>query len=168
MHSSIIGVGDKANDFTLESTNGRYNLYDRLKNKRQLLYFYVVNYGKTCTDYMELMNERFDELAELNIELVHINPETVENHKEWIKHTSSLYEHLSDKDQVISKEFDCIITKCDNEKVLGKTNRAFFLIDYDGEILYAWRAPIPHNTVPMSELIANMRKTILNKNNQGL
>ena len=26
-------------------------------------------------------------------------------------------------------EFDCIVTKAKNEKIIGKTNRAFFLID---------------------------------------
>ena len=64
-----------------------------------------------------------------NISLIHVNPSSVEEHRGWIKHTDSLYEHVCDENQIISKEFDCIITKAKNEKIIGKTNRAFFLID---------------------------------------
>lgn len=146
-------TGDYVKDFTLESTNGTYTLSERVKDNYALLYFYVVNFGKTCTDYMAVMNEHLPELRKRNVELVHINPESIENHRDWMRSTAALFEHLSDVDQRLSKEFDCIITKAKNEALVGKTNRAFFLIDKDLRIRYSWRADMPSDTVPINELI---------------
>ena len=154
-------VGDTVRDFTLESTNGIYTLSERVRNNYALLYFYVVNFGKTCTDYMALMNERLPELQRRNVELVHINPESIENHKEWMRSTAASFEHLSDKDQVVSRDFDCIITEAKNDKIVGKTNRALFLIDKDMKVRYCWRAEVPHDTVPMDELIMKIDEAIL-------
>ena len=85
-------VGDIVKDFELDSTNGTYRLSERVKDNYALLYFYVVNFGKTCTDYMAVMNERLPDLESRKVELVHINPESVENHRDWMRSTSSLYE----------------------------------------------------------------------------
>lgn len=153
-------VGDIVKDFELESTNGTYRLSERVKDNNALLYFYVVNFGKTCTDYMAIMNERLPELQRRNVELVHINPESIENHRDWMKSTASLYEHLSDRDQIVSKDFDCIITNANNEKIIGKTNRALFLIDRDLRVRYCWRADVPHDTVPFDELLASIDEAL--------
>lgn len=146
-------VGDRVKDFTLESTEGTYTLSERVMDNYALLYFYVVNFGKVCTDYMAAMNERLQDLRGRGVELVHINPESIENHRDWMRSTAALYEHLSDKDQTVSKDFDCIISKAKNESFIGKTNRALFLIDGDLRIRYCWRADMPADTVPMDELI---------------
>ena len=153
-------IGDTVDDFTLESTNGTYTLSERVQNNYALLYFYVVNFGKTCTDYMALMNERLPELQRRGVELVHINPESIENHKEWMRSTAAQFEHLSDKEQTISKKFDCIVTNANNKKIIGNTNRALFLIDKDMRIRYCWRAEVPHDTVPMDELIMKIDEAI--------
>ena len=153
-------IGDTVDDFTLESTNGTYTLSERVQNNYALLYFYVVNFGKTCTDYMALMNERLPELQRKGVELVHINPESIENHKEWMRSTAAQFEHLSDKEQTISKKFDCIVTNANNKKIIGNTNRALFLIDKDMRIRYCWRAEVPHDTVPMDELIMKIDEAI--------
>jgi peroxiredoxin len=149
-------VGDTVKDFTLESTEGTYTLSHRVKENYALLYFYVVNFGKTCTDYMTVMNERLPDLKERRVKLVHINPDSIENHRDWMRSTSSTFEHLSDVNQTVSRDFDCIITKAKNETFIGKTNRAFFLIDEGLRVRYCWRAEMPSDTVPMEELIAHI------------
>lgn len=152
--------GDTVEDFTLESTEGVFTLSQRVKERNVLLYFYVVNFGKTCTDYMGLMNERFHDLEERGVELVHVNPDPVENHREWIRGTASLYEHLSDRDQTVSRDFDCIVTKAKNPNIIGNTNRAFFLIDRDMRVRYCWRAELPNDTVPMDELLDRIDESL--------
>lgn len=92
--------------------------------------------------------------------MVHINPESIENHKEWMRSTAAQFEHLSDKEQTISKKFDCIVTNANNKKIIGNTNRALFLIDKDMRIRYCWRAEVPHDTVPMDELIMKIDEAI--------
>ena len=148
--------GDVVEDFTLESTDGTYTLSERVQENYALLYFYVVNFGKTCTDYMAVMNERLPEFQRRKVELVHINPESIENHRDWMRSTDAMFEHLSDKDQIISRRFDCIVTKAKSDKIIGNTNRAFFLIDRDMRIRYCWRADMPTDIVPMDELFGRI------------
>ena len=156
----MYSVGDIVKDFSLESTEGIYTLSERVKENYALLYFYVVNFGKTCTDYMSVMNERMPDLTNRHVELVHINPDPVENHRDWMRSTAALFEHLSDKDQNVSRDFDCIIAKAKNEAFIGKTNRAFFLIDKDLRVRYCWRADMPSDTVPMDVLMERIDEAI--------
>ena len=154
----MLEEGDKAIDFTLDSTEGTFTLSERVRKGPVLLYFYVVNYGKTCTDYIALMNERIDEFRRYNVSLVHINEDTVENHRAWINHTDSQFEHLSDPGEEVSRKYDCIIKQARSEKLIGRVNRCFFLIDKDMTIRWAWRAEWPYNTVPMDEIFDKIRE----------
>ncbi len=156
----MLSVGDTVDDFTLDSTDGKFTLSERVRDGYVLLYFYVVNYGKTCTDYMGLMNERVEDFKKLNVTMYHVNPETIENHRAWMEHTDAQFVHLSDREQKVSRMFDCIVIKAKNDKILGYTNRGFFLIGSDMKIRYAWRADWPNNTVPMDELLDSIGKAV--------
>ncbi|MDD4244983.1 MAG: redoxin domain-containing protein [Candidatus Methanomethylophilaceae archaeon] len=156
--SKDLVVGDRVPDFEASSTDGRFVLSERVAKGPVLLYFYVVNYGKTCINYMALMNERKQELDDLNVSLVHINPESLENHRAWIRYTSSLYEHISDTDQRISKAYGAIVERARTQKILGNTNREFFLITRDMRLRFVWRAYDPMDTLPMDELLDILRR----------
>jgi len=158
--SEDLVIGDKVPDFEAESTEGRFVLSDRVVMGPVLLYFYVVNYGKTCIKYMALMNERKRELDDLNVSLVHINPESLENHRAWIRYTNSLYEHVSDASQSISRAYGAIVERARSQKILGNTNREFFLVGNDMRLKFVWRAYDPMDTLPMEELVNILRKEI--------
>lgn len=157
---TMIAAGDRVDDFTLESTDGAFTLSERVKGGYVLLYFYVVNYGKTCTDYISMMNDRFEEFSRLKTTMFHVNPDTVENHRAWMEHTGSRYVHLSDADQIVSRRFDCIVAKARSDRIIGHTNRAFFLIDPDMVVRYAWRADWPEDTVPMNVLLEEIGRDV--------
>lgn len=157
----MLSAGDKAIDFTLESTNGgSFTLSERVREGPVLLYFYVVDFGMTCTNYIELMNERFDQFGELNVSLVHINDGSIESHREWIARTESMYEHLSDMDEIVTKKYDATIRQAKKETMIGRVNRCFFLVDRDMTLRNVWYAEWPMDTVPMDELFENIRKAL--------
>lgn len=159
---NVLRIDDTAPDFSIPSTNGgTFRLSERVREGSVLLYFYVTDYGRTCTDYMALMNERKTELNDLNVSLVHINPDSIENHREWIKHTDAQFEHLSDPDQMVSKTYGAIVTRAKNDKLIGYTNREFFLVNREMKIKYIWRAYWPTDTVPMSELINDIKMVLV-------
>lgn len=158
--SEDLVVGDKVPDFEAESTEGHFVLSDRVTKGPVLLYFYVVNYGKTCINYMALMNERKPELDYLNVSLVHINPESLENHRAWMRYTDSLYEHISDTGQRISRAYGAIVERARSQKILGNTNREFFLVGNDMRLKFVWRAYDPMDTLPMEELVNILRSNI--------
>lgn len=156
-----LNIGDEAPDFTVPSTNDvDFTLSEHVKKGAVLLYFYVVNYRKTCTNYMALVNETKPEFDRLGVTLVHTNPETVENHKLWIEHTGAQYEHLSDTDQLVSESYGAIVERAKNEKIIGYTNRVFFFVGTDMHIKYIWRAYMPMDTLPMGELVAEIEKVL--------
>ena len=156
----MLEVGDKAIDFTMDSTRGSFTLSERVKDGPVLLYFYVVNYGKTCTDYMAQLNERYDDFCSRGITLYHSNHDSVENHRDWMKHTDSKYEIISDPDKKVSTAYGCIVVRAKSDKILGYTNRGFILIGKDMKVLYSWQAYMPMETVPMDELFDNIDRAL--------
>ena len=156
----FLKVGDTVDDFTLDSTKGTFTLSERVKQGPVLFYFYVINYGKTCTDYIALMDERADEFKAMNVSLVHVSNDSVENHLAWVKHTGTDYEHLADVDRVVSKYYGCIVRKARSMKIMGNTDRGFVLVDKDMTVRYIWHAPLPNDTVPIDELIKNVRDAL--------
>ena len=160
MTSEMPRAGDEAPDFTSLSTDGEFTLSQRVKNGPVLLYFYVVDYGKTCTEYIEQLNERSEEFRKRNITLYQVNHDTIEVHRKWMKHTGSDYQIITDPEKAISKSFGCIVTKARSDKILGYPNRGFFLIGSDMKVLYAWQADWPNDTVPMDELFSAIDSAI--------
>lgn len=156
----MLRSGDVAIDFSLMSTEGAFTLSERVRDGPILLYFYVVNYGRTCTDYLATLNERYDDFKRRGIRLYQVNHETLENHRDWMRHTASRYEILSDTDKKVSREYDCIVKKAKSDKIIGNPNRAFFLIGPDMRVLYSWQADMPMDTVPMDELFAEIDKVL--------
>ena len=153
-------AGDTVEDFTLDCTDGRFTLSERVKDGPVLLYFYVVNFGKTCTNYMAEMNERFDDFKKRNITLYHVNDASIEDHRDWMNHTASKYQILSDPDKAVCRQFDCIVRKAKSDKIIGYPNRGFFLIDKDLKVLFSWQADMPMETVPMDELFTEIDKAL--------
>ena len=155
----MLCVGDKAIDFELESTKGRnFILSDRVREGPVLLYFYPVDFGKTCTDYIEMMNERADDLEGMGVTMVHINEGSMESHLSWAERTESRFEHLCDTDECIAKKYDAIIRQARKESMIGRVNRCFFLVDRDMTLRYVWYAEWPMDTVPMDDLLENVKE----------
>ncbi len=149
-------AGDDAPDFSAECTDGGFRLSDRVKDGPVLLYFYVVDYGKTCTDYMALLNERYDDFRKRGITMYQVNHDSIENHRDWMKHTDSRYEIVSDPGKEISRSYGCIVVRAKTDKIMGYPNRGFFLIGKDMKVLYSWQAYMPMDTLPMDDLMASI------------
>ena len=156
----MLSAGSKAIDFTLDSTEGRYTLSEHVKDSPVLLYFFPMINGKTCGEYLVLMIERYDEFKDLGIDLININHDTMENHRAWIEHTGSPFKELSDPELKVCKAYDVTVRRAKSEALIGKTNRAFMLIDNDMMIRYAWCADLPLETVPMETLFSELRTAL--------
>ncbi len=156
----MLSVGEKAIDFTLDSTEGKFTLSEHTTDSPILLYFFPVINGRTCTDYISSMIERNEEFKELGVDIININHEPIDNHRAWIEHTGSPFVDLSDPELTVCKAYDVIVKKAKSESLIGKTNRALFLIDKDMMIRYAWCADMPSDTVPMGTLISEIKDAL--------
>jgi peroxiredoxin Q/BCP len=154
-------AGDRAPDFTLPCVRcGEFTLSSKVKECPVLLYFYPVNYGHTCTFYIEMMNEMHDEFENIGIKMYHINPASTEDHSKWMDRTGSMYDHISDTEQSVSKRYGMIITHPEHPKVIGFTNRGFVLVDREMAIRYIWRAERPIHTIDLRALVADIVKVL--------
>ena len=151
-----------AQDFTAHCVRcNEFKLSSKVKENPVLLYFYPVNYGVTCTRYIEMMNETYDKFEKLGIKVFHINPGPLEDHEKWMDRTDSKYDHISDKEQKISRTYGMIVTHPEHPKVLGFTNRGFVLVDKDMNIRYLWRANRPNDTVDLELLVEDIKNILL-------
>jgi len=140
---------------------GEFTLSEKVKEFPVLLYFYPVNYGQTCTNYIEKMNERFDEFENAGVKMFHLNPGSMEDHSKWMDRTDSKYDHISDVDQTVSKRYGMIVTHPEHPKIFGFTNRGFVLVDEEMTIRYIWRAERPIHTIDLRSLAADIRSTLM-------
>ena len=155
----MLSAGDKAIDFELESTRGRtFVLSQEVKGGPILLYFYPVDFGMTCTNYIELMNERADEFDDFGVRMVHINDGSMDSHLSWVERTESRFETLSDTDEIVTRKYDATIRQAKKESMIGRVNRCFFLVDRDMTLRYVWYAEWPMDTVPMDDLLENIKE----------
>ena len=153
-----LDVGDVAPDFTVESTEGSFNLYSALEKGPILLNFYVGDFGINCTNYMTKFIESYGRIEELGVRLVAINPDSMDSHKLFKQRLGSPFEYLFDKDKEVSKQFGAIVGP--GHMVSGFTNREFFLIGKDKKILYTWKAPIPKVLPEVDEVVEGIKKVL--------
>ena len=106
------------------------------------------------------MNRHFDDFVKRNIALVCINDESVESHKTLVKNIDSRYEHISDTDMKIAKDYESYIIRDSSEDSIGKTNRELFLIDTDAKLKYHWRARLSDETIPVDCLISQIDEAL--------
>ncbi|MBO4551996.1 MAG: redoxin domain-containing protein [Candidatus Methanomethylophilaceae archaeon] len=152
-------VGDKAPDFTLESTSGEsFNLYKELEKGPVLLNFYVGDFGINCTNYLSKFIESYDRISELGVRMVPLNPDSLDSHKLFKQRLGAPFEFLFDKDKAVSKQYGAIVGP--GHMVSGFTNREFFLVGKDAEILFTWKAPIPKVLPELDEIVEGIKKAL--------
>ena len=154
-----IQIGDVAPDFELEVTDGSlFKLSEEVKKGPVLLNFYVGDFGINCTNYMNIFNERFEELTGLGLSMVGVNHDSMDSHKGFKKALGLKWEILFDKDKTVAKSFGSIVGP--GHMVTGFTNREFILIDKDMRVTYTWKASIPKD-LPNFDTVLNGVKDAL-------
>ena len=153
-----LDVGDVAPDFTVESTEGSFNLYSALEKGPILLNFYVGDFGINCTNYMTKFIESYGRIEELGVRLVAINPDSMDSHKLFKGRLGAPFEFLFDKDKIVSKQFGAIVGP--GHMVSGFTNREFYLVDRDGTVRYKWRSSIPKELPEPDAILDGVRKAL--------
>ena len=156
-----LAAGDEAPDFIVPGVRcGEFRLSEKVIDSFVLLYFYPVNYGVICTRYIGEMNELYDEFEKLKIKVFHVNPDPPDVLSGWMDRTDSLYDHISDTGQEVSRRYGMIITHPEHPKVSGFTNRGFVLADRSMRIRFLWRADRPNDTLGLDEMIKELRKIV--------
>src|SRR3954447_16843721 len=121
-------VGDIAPDFTLDGTDGRFELSDH-RGERVVLLFYPGDFTPVCTKQMCSYSDRWEDFGKLDATVVGISAQSVERHHQFKSMHGIPMPLLADVDRTVAKSYGV------SQPLLG-TRRAAFIVDADGRIAY--------------------------------
>ena len=122
-------VGDAAPDFAAPSTSGKHVSLSSFRGKRNvLLAFFPLAFTGTCTKELVCFTEDFDQFAGKGVEILPISVDSTASLKEFKNKLQMKTELLSDFKRDISRAYGVL-----NEDRFY-SNRAYFLIDREGQI----------------------------------
>lgn len=130
-------IGDRAPDFSLQSTTGeRISLSQFLGAKNAVIFFYPMDESPVCSREAEAFKQKYEAFKKLGAEVVGISSQSVESHKEFAQHHGLPFILLSDVDGAVRKLYGVSAS-------LGVVpGRVTFVIGKEGIIKYVFSSQL--------------------------
>jgi peroxiredoxin Q/BCP len=135
-----LAVGDRAPDFTLDSTRGKVTLSERLAKGQVLLVFYPGDDTPVCTRQLCDYRDHLEDFADLDVDVIAVNPQDLPSHERFAARHGLSFPLCADPDRRVCRAYGAV-------GLLGMTKRALVLIGKDGRV--RWRRtdlPIFHRS----------------------
>ena len=133
-----LNEGDKAPQFSLESSTGKtLNLSD-LTGKKVALYFYPRDDTPGCTIEACNFRDSIDALTEAGIVVLGVSGDNIESHNQFIEKFELNFPLLADIDKVVSQNYGVWVERIRDGKTSMGIKRVTFLIDENGIIAKIW------------------------------
>jgi len=141
----MVDVGDTAPDFTAPLATGdveEFTLSGRLDEAPIVLAFFPAAFTEGCTHEMEAFQERLDHFDELDATVYGVSVDSPFALNEFRDQLGLEFDLISDANREVISAYDVSI---DFEPigVRNLADRAVFVIDGDGEVVYRWVAENP-------------------------
>ena len=120
----MIGKGDRAPDFELAGTEGRFRLSAH-RGQPVVLLFYPGDETPVCTKQFCSYRDRYEELEELGAVVVGISAQSLDSHERFASHHDLTVPLLADEGRAVAKRYGV------TAPFLG-VRRAVFVIDANG------------------------------------
>jgi peroxiredoxin Q/BCP len=124
---SELKIGDRAPDFTAETTEGKVSLKD-YRGKNLVVYFYVKDQTPGCTMQSCSLRDGIEKIKELQAEVLGVSVDDLASHEKFKAAYNLNFPLVADTDYSISKAFGAF----NEERQMSK--RMTFVIDKDGII----------------------------------
>ncbi len=124
---SELKIGDRAPDFTAETTEGKVSLKD-YRGKNVVVYFYVKDQTPGCTMQSCSLRDGIEKIKELRAEVLGVSVDNLTSHEKFKATYNLNFPLVADTDYSISKAFGAF----NEERQMSK--RMTFVIDKDGII----------------------------------
>ncbi len=131
-----IRLGDKAPDFTADSSQGSINLYNYLGESWGILFSHPADFTPVCTTELGTAAKFKDEFDKRNVKMLALSVDGAASHAEWIKdinevqNTSVNFPIIADEDRKVSDLYDMIHPNADSTL----TVRSVFIIAPDKSV----------------------------------
>mgnify|MGYP000211515613 CR=1 FL=1 len=122
-------VGDKAPNFNLQATNGKfYQLSDYLGKQTIVLAWYPMANTRGCTFECKSLIEKGHLIREFNVSYFMASVDPLDDNKDFAKKTGADFPMLSDPSKEAAKAYDVL-------NIMRVASRVTFYISKEGKIL---------------------------------
>ena len=130
--TNALAAGDRAPDFTADSTSGQSVTLSSFRGKKRvLLAFFPLAFTSTCTTEMCDFSADFDQFNSRDVEVLPLSVDSVPTLKEFKSKHHIRVDLVSDFKRDISRAYGVLLA----DKFFSA--RAYFLIDLNGQITWA-------------------------------
>ncbi|HTH29290.1 MAG TPA: peroxiredoxin [Sphingobium sp.] len=107
-------IGDRAPDFTAETTHGRINFHEWLGDSWGMLFSHPKDFTPVCTTELGYLAQCEDKFAERNCKVIGLSEDPVEDHLRWLGDIKDVtgaevnYPIIGDRDLAVAKLYDML------------------------------------------------------------
>lgn len=125
--------------FELPATSNTTINSAELKGKNVVLYFYPKDCTSGCTLEGQDFRDNFKKFSSLNTVILGVSRDNLKLHEKFKAAENFPFELISDKDEILCKQYDVIKEKTMYGKKVFGIERSTFLIDTQGVLRREWR-----------------------------
>ncbi len=153
MSLTIPAVGAQAPDFTFNTTSGESITLGQYKGKSNvLLAFFPLAFTSTCTAEMCAFTEDYSAFAKKDVVVIPVSVDAVPSLKAFKDHYKMGVELASDFKREASRAYGTLMEHT------YFSNRAYFLIDKEGVLRWAYVEDTPGSKRENAEILAEIEK----------
>lgn len=164
---ATIRLGDKAPDFTADSSMGSINLYDYLGDGWGILFSHPADFTPVCTTELGTAAKFKGEFDKRNVKMLALSVDGAASHAEWIKdinevqNTTVNFPIIADEDKKVSDLYDMIHPNADN----NLTVRSVFIIapDKTVKLILTYPASTGRNFYELLRVVDSLQLTAYHK-----
>lgn len=164
---ATIRLGDKAPNFTADSSMGTINLYDYLGDSWGILFSHPADFTPVCTTELGTAAKFKDEFDKRNVKMLALSVDGATSHAAWIKdinevqNTTVNFPILADEDRKVSDLYDMIHPNADSTL----TVRSVFIIapDKTVKLTLTYPASTGRNFYELLRVIDSLQLTAYHK-----
>ncbi|MDV3278648.1 MAG: peroxiredoxin [Nitrososphaerales archaeon] len=152
-------VGERAPEFTLYDADKKERKLSELltKGRKTILAFFPGAFTGTCTTEMCTFRDMFDELQKLNAAVVGVSVNDPFSNKAFAEKNGLQFPLLCDFKREVTQSYGVLWNDLSGVKGYNVANRAIFVLNDKGNIVYSWVAPNP-GTLPYFDEIKGVLK----------
>lgn len=138
-------IGTPAKDFALYDQDKKERKLSEFfsKGKKTILAFYPGAFTSTCTQELCTFRDMFPELQKMNANLVGISVDGPFAQKAFAEKYSLNFPLLCDFKRDVVRSYGIVWNNLSGVNGYEAANRAIFVLDETGKVVYAWTAPNP-------------------------
>tara|TARA_B110000116_G_scaffold33699_1_gene25778 strand:- start:1376 stop:1849 length:474 start_codon:yes stop_codon:yes gene_type:complete len=155
-----LALGAIAPDFELPVVLGgdTVRLGDYKGEKVVVLLFFPLAFSSVCTSQMCAVAENYSRWEELGAEIVGISTDSPYVNQKFAEECGATFPIASDYNKIVSSEYKVLLE--DMAGLKGVTNRAVYVVNKEGRVMYAWKGEHPGVMPPLEEVFETIEGAV--------